>query len=85
MIWHIIISHEKAETYQLLERIIQQLDLSAFDNLPDLEAVCQSKFMVSALLYIFMGQGKDPKHQTSCMNILNTMYKILRQARILEK
>jgi hypothetical protein len=40
MIRQIIISHEQAETYQLLERIIQQLDLSAFDNLPDLEAVC---------------------------------------------
>lgn len=40
--------------------------------------------MVSALLYIFMGQGRETKQQTSCMNILNTMYKIMRQARLLE-
>lgn len=71
---------ENSEKFQQLERLIQQLDLTEYTYIDDLETLCQSKFMVSALLYILMTQNKDQNGPKSCMNILNSMYKIMIQA-----
>lgn len=41
--------------------------------------------MVSALLYILMTQNRDQSGTKSCINILNSMYKIMIQAQNYEK
>jgi len=56
------------------------MDLSEYAYIDDLETLCQSQFMVSALLYILMTQNRDQGGTKSCINILNSMYKIMIQA-----
>ena len=50
----------------------------------DLQVLCQTNCMVSALLYLFMFDKDHDEDSLGCMQILNTMYKMMEQTKVTE-
>ena len=61
--------------------MIQQLNWSGSNLIDDLKVTCQTHCLVSALLYLLMS---DVEESNTCMQILNTMYKMMEDTRVRE-
>jgi len=78
VVMKLIKHYEDRGKFKVLEKVIQHLDLSDFRHKEELSVLCQSKFLVSGLLYL-MTSSKDGDRE-GCMMVLGTMMKLFQGA-----
>ena len=85
----LIVSYEKKQDFVTLEKLIQQLNFSQYTRMEDLQAVCQHNYMISALLHLFTSMQNTAKMEDdsrqNCLQVLNSLYKMLIKSKETEK
>ena len=62
----------------VLEKIIQHLDFTEYSRRDELILICQTHYLVSALLYLMTSTSDSQGvEDMGCMQVLNTMFKLL--------
>lgn len=73
--------YEQSQNYPVLEKIIQNLNFQEYPKIDELQVICMSKTMVSALLYLMTKQKTEGgEWEFGCMQILNTIFKVFKDA-----
>jgi len=73
--------YERNQNYATLEKVIQNLNFSEYPKIDELQVICMSKTMVSALLYLMTKQKTEAgEWDLGCMQILNTIFKVFKDA-----
>ena len=84
LVCKLVYKHSERGTFQDLDKMVKQLDWSDYGYLAELEQLCQQKFLISSVFTIQMCQ-RQGSHYDKCLSVLKNMYKMLCQAKDLEK
>ncbi len=61
----------------MLEKFIQQLDFSEYTRKDELQLICETHFLVNALMYLMTNHDKE---ELGCMRVLVAMFKLYEKA-----